>query len=104
MKIILLPKALERLEEIYVFFQSVSEDVAACVYNDILDEIGVLESFPQMAVVESFLSDCGKVFRSLVVMKHYKVIYYIEKEENTVYIATIWDCRQNPEKLKNEIK
>jgi hypothetical protein len=27
----------------------------------------------------------------------------IEEEENTVYVATIWDCRQNPVKLKEEV-
>jgi hypothetical protein len=32
--------------------------------------------------------------------KHYKVIYYVEK--NVIYIATIWDCRQNPVKLRLE--
>jgi hypothetical protein len=29
--------------------------------------------------------------------------YYIEEMEDTVYVATIWDCRQNSDKLVKEI-
>lgn len=54
-----------------------------------------------MAAIEPLLEDFPQAFRALVVKKHYKVIYYIEKD--TIYAVTIWDCRQNPNKLKLEI-
>jgi len=103
MTVFILPKALQRLDEIYDYIRLFSEKEAIRIYNSILDEIGILKLFPQMSPVEPFLADCGKIFRSLVVMKNYKAIYYIEEEENTVYVATIWDCRQNPENLGKEI-
>jgi plasmid stabilization system protein ParE len=103
MDVILLPKALDRLEEIYSFIQSVSEIAAIRIYNDMLDEIGKLKFFPRLAAAEPLLADCGKIFRSLIVMKHYKVVYYVEEAENTAYVATVWDCRQNPDNLGKEV-
>jgi plasmid stabilization system protein ParE len=103
MNVLLLPKAIERLDEIYNYIRLCSELAAARIYNDILDEIAKLKLFPRMAPVEPILANCGKIFRSLVVMKHYKVVYYIEDEEDTIYIATVWDCRQNPDNLEKEI-
>ncbi|MDH6306313.1 toxin ParE1/3/4 [Parabacteroides sp. PF5-5] len=37
-------------------------------------------------------------FRSLVVHRHTKIIYYCDTQN--VYIVDLWDCRQNPAKLK----
>jgi plasmid stabilization system protein ParE len=103
MKVFLLPKAIERLDEIYDYIHFFSELAAVRIYNNILDEIGKLELFPRMAPVEPLLADCGKIFRSLVVMKCYKVVYYIEETENAIYVATVWDCRQNPDNLGKEV-
>jgi plasmid stabilization system protein ParE len=103
MNITLLPRAIKRLNEIYNFIRKQSVIAAAGVYNDILDEIDTLKHFPAMATIEPFLVDEGKRYRSLVVKKHYKVIYYIDEDADTVYVVTIWDCRQNPGMLKKEI-
>ena len=53
-----------------------------------------------MAPIESLLEDRDKVYRALVVDK-YKIVYYVEN--NIIYIAAVWDCRQNTEKLKKRI-
>ena len=103
MNVFILPGAIERMEEIYDYFLHLNEFVAVRIYNGILDDIEKLERFPRMGAVEQYLTDCGKNFRSLVVMKNYKVIYYIEEDENAIYIATVWDCRQNPDRLKMEV-
>jgi len=91
------------MEEIYDYIFQFNEAAAARVYNDILDRIELLEIFPRMGPVEQQLADCGKIFRSHVIM-NYKVIYYVEESENAIYVATVWDCRQNPEKLQFEVK
>jgi len=103
MKIVLiLPRAMQRMEEIYDYYFQFSEVTAARIYNEILDRIELLAHFPFLGYVEQQFSYWGKFFRSLIV-KNYKIIYYIEDSENTIYIATVWDCRQNPDKLKYEI-
>jgi hypothetical protein len=44
----------------------------------------------------------GKNWNFFVVKnKRYKVIYYIEKD--IIHISAIFDCRQDPEKLRNII-
>lgn len=103
MNIFILPRAIERMEEIYDYFLQFNELAAVRIYNGILDDIEKLERFPRMGAIEQGLTDCGKTFRSLVVMKNYKAIYYIEDNENAIYIATVWDCRQNPDRLKMEV-
>lgn len=50
-----------------------------------------------MAPIEPLLQERKEVFRSLVVRKNYKVIYYIQN--TIIYIADIWDCRQDPDRL-----
>jgi plasmid stabilization system protein ParE len=103
MKIFLLPRAIFRLDNIYDYIRPFSEITASRIYNEILDEIGRIEHFPYIGQIEPSLYDCGKEFRALVVLEHYKVIYYIEEIEKAIYIATIWDCRQNPDFLRFEV-
>jgi plasmid stabilization system protein ParE len=103
MKVILLPNALKRLEEIYMFLQTFNPNTAVRIYNNILDEIEILEKYPRISAIEPLLSNSGKEFRSLIIMKYYKIIYYVEDKDNTVYVATVWDSRQNPDNLETEI-
>ena len=45
-------------------------------------------------------SDYDNTFVKIV--RNYKILF--EEDESTIFILTIWDTRQNPEKLKNIIK
>jgi len=90
------------LDDIYNFVKIKNENAAVNIYNEILDEIERLKSFPEIAPIEPNLIDFPETFRALVVRKTYKVIYYIKN--NKICISAIWDCRQNSNKLKNKIK
>jgi plasmid stabilization system protein ParE len=104
MKVVLLPKALSRLDEIFDWIKTTnSENSAAKVYNSILDELEILEKQPEIAAIEPILEGLPKQFRSLIVNRKYKAVYYIEKQSNTVFVATIWDCRQDPDNLTKEM-
>ena len=96
--------ARRQLDSIYSFYEEKNPKAAACLYNDILDEVEQLLIFPKMAAVEQLLSDYSEEFRSLVVRKNYKVIYFVHEETAEIIIVAVWDCRQNPETLKNTIK
>lgn len=102
MKVKFLIAAEEHLDDIYSFIAEKNKQAAIKLYNDFLDEIGRLPDFPQMAAVEPVLINEPQIFRALVVQHNYKVIYYIEGD--TIYIAAIWDCRQNPETNEKKIK
>jgi plasmid stabilization system protein ParE len=90
------------MEGIYSFISHVNERAAVETYNAILDKAELLSSFPQIARIEPLLVGASKQFRALLVKKLYKVIYYIEGE--TIYIATVWDCRRNPVALVTEVE
>jgi plasmid stabilization system protein ParE len=102
MKLIYTPEATEALKCIYEFLLLKSSRAAAVIHNEILDEIDRLLSFPEMVPVELSLENrSGLIYRSLVVRRIYKVIYRIE--EQRIYIVYIWDCRQNPARLRKSI-
>ena len=48
------------------------------------------------------LEDMPIVYRSLVVHKHYKLIYHIEAE--TIYVAALFDTRRDPAFFGDHIK
>ena len=104
MKVILLPKALSRLDEIFEWVKETnSENAAVKVYNSILDELEILERQPKIAAIEPLLEDFPKQFRSLIINRRYKAVYYIDEEKDMIFVATIWDCRQNPVNLSKEV-
>jgi len=104
MKVILLPRALSRLDEIFEWIKTTnSENAAVKIYNSILDELEILEKQPKIAAIEPTLEDFPEQFRSLVINRKYKAVYYIDEERNKVFVATIWDCRQNLDNLTKEI-
>lgn len=71
--------------------------------SDIYDAVLPLKTFPQMAAIEPLLSDVPITFRSLIVRSIFKVIYFIDEDKEVINIATIWDCRQDDKKLKEEV-
>lgn len=95
-------KAVESLDNIYAFYAEIHPSIADRLYSQLVEEAEFLIHFPQMAPVEQSLSDKPILFRALVVMSRYKVVYYIEEEFIT--IADIWDCRQDPDILREKIK
>lgn len=95
--IIWLPVAQKHLKHIFVFIRKKSEQAAIKILNEIIDATEALIHFPQLGCIELSLEDCSKTYRFLVV-RNYKIIYYTER--NVVYIAAVWDCRQNTSRLK----
>ena len=99
MKVFWTAFAESQLDSIYEYIQAISPYSAKDIYNDILDESAMLARFPRMAPIEPLLSQFSKEYRSLVIRRNYKVVYYIDCE-TTIYIVAVFDCRQNPEELQ----
>jgi len=102
MNIVFSDLALEQLESIYDYLRTKSDYAAVVIHNHILDEIERLRDFPQIAPIEPELIGFAHTYRSLVVKNSYKIIYYIES--NTVFISALFDCRQNPQKMKDSFQ
>lgn len=85
-------EASEDLENIYHFYLTKNPNVAARIYNSILEETDILRTNPNIAAREPYLEDKEGVFRSLVTKNGlFKIVYYTEAE--TVVIVRIWCCR-----------
>jgi len=85
------------LDKIYDYYATKNPCTAAMLYNKILDNVEILKTQPYVAAVEQLLTGCRESYRSLVV-ENYKVVYFIKND--LVLIVQIFDCRQNPIKLK----
>jgi plasmid stabilization system protein ParE len=101
MVVIWLPLAEDALDNIYCFYKDRSEQAASKLLSDILQATKRLEEYPEMAFREPLLVERPEVFRSLIVRKTYKVVYY--REDDIAFIADIWDTRQYPDNLRNRI-
>lgn len=58
-----------------------------------------LVAFPYLGSLEPRLSHLHLPYRSLVVHNHYKLIYRVSEEEDTVYVVALWDTRRNPQDM-----
>jgi plasmid stabilization system protein ParE len=103
MKVLWTAFAESQLDGIYDYIQTRNSRAAVEIYNDIIDESAMLGRFPKIAAIEPLLSEFPEEYRSLVVRRNYKIVYYIENE-TTIYVVAVFDCRQNPDKLKYIIK
>lgn len=96
-RIIWLPSAFANLDNIFNFLAQKNENAAVRLVNKLYSSATLLKTFPQAGPLEYLLESRQKAYRSLVVENHFKLIYYIENE--VVYIAAIWDIRQDFSRL-----
>lgn len=70
--------------------------------NDLHSNILNIVKYPEASAREPLLADRATEFRSKIVSKHNKAIYYIK--DGTVYFTDLWDMRRNPDRLVKRIK
>lgn len=58
----------------------------------------LLRENPNLGSVEPLLSDLPKTYRSIVVRKLNKIVYYVD--DDTIYIVDLWDVRREPRKQR----
>lgn len=91
--------ALHDMETIYDFLVEKSQPAAQRLIETILGRAKQLESFPESGVKQETVKPAVKEYRYLV-EGNYKILYSYQAEIQRVYIATIFDTRYNPEKMK----
>ncbi len=91
--------ATEQLEGVFDYHKyKANPEIARNLVLKIVDRTIQLESQPKSGQIEELLSKRKNEYRYLV-EGNYKIIYWIE--DKYVKIASVFDCRQNPEKIKN---
>jgi len=87
------------LEDIYNYYKDKAGlKIASELVSQIIDRTLQLEKSPDSGPKEPLLSDRKLQYRYLI-EGNYKIIYW--KEDHFIKIATVFDCRQNPEKIKS---
>lgn len=70
---------------VLVFVKNVNEWQSRIVIN------------PAIAAFEPLLNNRKNAYRSIVIHKCCKLVYYVNQKQGVVRIAALWDTRQNPE-------
>lgn len=90
--------AISELKNIYLYHKmAASEKVADNIKKSIFNTVKKLSKQPLIGAVEENLIDLNQEHRYLV-SGNYKIIYRIIGSD--VYITDVFDCRQNPQKMK----
>ena len=97
------PHATKALREIYRFYARLNTRVADKIVDTILSAVARLSVSPEMAPIEQQLEGLPDIYRSVVAHKLFKVVYVVDKDAEQIVIISVWDCRQNPEKLRRGI-
>jgi toxin ParE1/3/4 len=86
-----------QLKDIFDYYSfEASPRIAKRIINKMIDRVAILESNPLAGQKEELLSEYPEEFRYLV-ESNYKIIYL--KMANLITIASVFDCRQNPNKI-----
>lgn len=66
-------------------------------YQKIQQASNILSTFPFIGKKEPWLLDCPVPYRSIVVNRLNKIVYYIDND--TIKIVDFWDVRREPKEL-----
>jgi len=87
-----------QLKDIFDYYSfEANPRIARQIINKLIDRVSILESNPLVGQKEELLSGYPEDFRYLI-ESNYKIIYW--GKDNIITIASVFDCRQNPEKIK----
>lgn len=93
--------ARKRLKEIKLYFEeNVNDNVADKIILQITSAVFRLYDNPNLGMRELTLCNSSIVYRYLV-EGNYKIIY--KQRGAVIYILTVFDCRQSPDKLFEDI-
>jgi plasmid stabilization system protein ParE len=91
--------AINQLKDIFDYhLVKASTTVAQKLVQKIIDATIILENNPKFGRKEDLLVDRSQEFRFIVV-KNYKIIYWIDFEFNIINVSMVFDTRQNPVKI-----
>jgi toxin ParE1/3/4 len=100
-KLIYTEEAEKRIRDIFDYYsETASLKVAHSIVDQIIDETDHLIKNPYLGLKEELLENRTFNYYSLII-NNYKVIYRIA--ENYIVIATVFDTRQNPKKIKKRV-
>lgn len=102
MKVIWRPEAEQQFSDIidYLIINA-GNRTAERLAEKIMNVTVKLSLQPGIGKIEPDLEGLSYPYRSIVADKNYKIIYCLNR--NVVHIFQIWDCRQDPARLKKRM-
>ncbi|WP_308553626.1 type II toxin-antitoxin system RelE/ParE family toxin [uncultured Mediterranea sp.] len=95
--------AKRQMREIFDYYRTVANrKVAQKIISKISETIDLLTVHSHIGVILPGHADLPFTYRSIVAHPHYKVIYRVEDDK--VIVISVWDCRQDPSGLDNELQ
>jgi addiction module RelE/StbE family toxin len=91
--------AINQLKDIFDYhLVKASPNIAQKLIQKIIDATIILEKNPKAGRKEDLLANRHQDFRFLII-KNYKIIYWIDYKFNIINVSTVFDTRQNPDKI-----
>ena len=104
MRVIWKNKAIRHLELLTDYgLETFGEKAVTRFVNNVRAYDKRLATNPYMGALEPLLANRRLPYRSLVVHPHYKLIYWVDEKQDTVFIAALWDTRRNPDNLSESM-
>jgi toxin ParE1/3/4 len=101
-KILWTQEAIACLKDIFDYYcKEATFKIAEKLVNEIVDYAEILITKPALGASEEQLKGRKRKYHYLV-CKNNKIIYW--KENNIIFIATVFDTRRNPKKIKKGLK
>ena len=101
MKVVWTEPAQARLREITDYLRrEAGAKTARKIRDRIIARPRILAANPHAGQCEESLADMGEEFRYLV-EGNYKILYWVEPE--CIFISTVFDCRRDPARLRDEV-
>ncbi len=93
-----------QLRNIYDYYrENASVRIAKKLVQEIARHTLILKNQPKMGQIEELLLERKEEFRYLV-YRNYKIIYWINLSEKRIEISDVFDCHQNPKKIKRNLE
>ena len=104
MMTVIVQKATARqISRVYTYGeQHFGKRAAEKTHARIVEALHLLAANPRLGVEEPLLAGRKRQYRSLVVHKLFKLVYYVK--DNTLYIAALWDTRREPAVQAGSVK
>lgn len=97
------PIAMKGRRQIAKYILNIFGEIAAKDFMlEIHDTIRLLKNNPYMSPIDPLFDDRAKTYRSILINRRSKMVYYIE--DDTIQIAGFWDCRRDPEAAAKEVE
>jgi plasmid stabilization system protein ParE len=95
--------AINQLKDIFAYHLiKASPNIGQRLVQKIIDATIILENNPVSGKKEELLTDRPMEFR-FIIIKNYKVIYWVDSEFSTINVSMVFDTRQNPKRISKNL-